>query len=152
MGFLERVSGTMLSAAGMQVSIELHDVGVGKDLKPGNGTLNFNGEPTPESLYGAGTTVFLEIADQSVACPNPPAPNTRCLQYRERHYDDQGLEVGTPGEWKPLTVNIEGFTHHEGVRNVLRVKQFQRPASAGGTPSNLYVLDLVLESQIVEQH
>jgi heat shock protein HslJ len=121
-------------------------------VSPGNGTLNFMGEPTPESLYGAGTTVFLEIAAQSVACPNPPAPNTRCLQYRERHYDDQGLEVGTPGEWKPLTVNIEGFTHHEGVRNVLRVKQFQRPASARGTPSNLYVLDLVVESQIVEQH
>jgi heat shock protein HslJ len=117
---------------------------------PGNGTLNFTGEPTPESLYGAGTTVFLEIAAQSVACPNPPSPNTRCLQYRERHYDDKGLAVGTPGEWKPLTVNIQGFTHREGVRNVLRVKQFQGPASAGGAPSNLYVLDLVVESEIVK--
>ena len=117
---------------------------------PGNGTLNFTGEPTPESLYGAGTTVFLEIAAQSVACPNPPSPNTRCLQYRERHYDDKGLAVGTPGEWKPLTVNIQGFTHREGVRNVLRVKQFQGPASAASAPSNLYVLDLVVESEIVK--
>src|SRR5215472_17975936 len=121
-------------------------------VSPGNGTLNFMGEPTPESLYGAGSTVFLEIAAQSVACPNPPSPNTRCMQYRKRHYDDEGLEVGTPGEWKPLTVNIEGFTHREGVRNVLRVKQFQKPASAGGAPSNLYVLDLVVESQFVKQH
>ena len=119
-------------------------------VSPGNGTLNFTGEPTPESLYGAGTTVFLEIAAQSVACPNPPSPNTRCLQYRERHYDDKGLMVGTPGEWKPLSVNIEGFTHREGVRNVLRVKQFQGPASAGGAPPNLYVLDLVVESEIVK--
>jgi len=118
---------------------------------PGNGTLNFTGEPTPESLYGAGTTLFFEIAPESVACPNPPSPNTSCLQYRERHYDEQGLAVGTPGEWKPLTVNIEGFTHREGVRNVLRVKQFQRPASAGGATSNLYVLDLVVESEIVKQ-
>ena len=117
---------------------------------PGNGTLNFTGEPTPESVYGPGTTVFLEIAARSVACPNPPSPNTRCLQYRERHYDDKGLAVGTPGEWKPLTVNIQGFTHREGVRNVLRVKQFQGPASAGGAPSNLYVLDLVVESEIVK--
>lgn len=116
----------------------------------GNGTLNFIGEPTPESLYGPGTTVFLEIAAQSVACPNPPSPNTRCLQYRERQYDDKGLLVGTPGEWKPLTVNIEGFTHREGERNVLRVKQFQVPASAGGSPSNLYVLDLVVESEVVK--
>jgi hypothetical protein len=121
-------------------------------VSPGNATLNFTGEPTPESLYGAGTTVFLEIAPETAACPNPPPPNTRCLQYRERHYDEQGLAVGTPGEWKPLTVNIEGFTHREGVRNVLRVKQFQRPASAGGPPSNLYVLDLVVESEIVKRY
>jgi heat shock protein HslJ len=119
-------------------------------VSPGNGTLNFTGEPTPESLYGAGATVFLEIAPQSVACPNPPPPNTRCLQYRERHYDDKGLMVGTPGEWKPLTFNIDGFTHREGVRNVLRVKRFQRPAPARGAPSNLYVLDLVVESEIVK--
>ena len=119
-------------------------------MSPGNGTLNFTGEPTPESLYGAGTTVFFEIAAQSVACPNPPSPNTRCLRYRERHYDDQGLAVGTPGEWKPLTVNIEGFTHREGVRNVLRVKKFQGPAPAGGAPSTLYVLDLVVESESVK--
>ena len=121
-------------------------------VSPGNGTLNFTGEPTPESLYGAGTTVFLEIAAQSVACPNPPSPNTRCLQYRERHYNDKGLVVGTPGEWKLLTLNIEGFSHREGVRNVLRVKKFQGPASAGGASSNLYVLDLVVESEIVKQH
>lgn len=115
-----------------------------------NGTLNFTGEPTPESLYGPGTTVFLEIAAESVACPNPPSPSTRCLRYRERHYDDKGLPVGTPGEWKTLTMNIEGFTHREGIRNVLRVKQFQRPASTSGAPSNLYVLDLVVESETVK--
>jgi heat shock protein HslJ len=120
-------------------------------VSSGNGTLTFTGEPTPESLYGPGTTVFLEIAPQTVACPNPPSPNTRCLQYRERRFDEKGLAVGTPGQWKPLTVNIEGFTHQEGVRNVLRVKQFQRPASAGGAPSNLYVLDLIVESETVKQ-
>jgi heat shock protein HslJ len=141
-----------LLAKPMQVQMSgLQDASTQLQLvSPGNGRLNFTGEPTPESLYGAGTTVFLEIAAQSVACASPPPPNTRCLQYRERHYDDKGLVVGTPGEWKPLTVNIEGFTHREGVRNVLRVKQFQGPAAAGGAPSNLYVLDLVVESEIVK--
>ena len=119
-------------------------------VSPGNGTLIFSGERTPESLYGPATTVFLEIAPQSIACPNPPSPNTRCLQYRERHYDEKGLAVGAPGEWKPLTFNIEGFTHREGERNVLRVKQFQRPASAGAAPSNIYVLDLVVETETVK--
>jgi len=122
-----------------------------KLVSPNKSTLNFTGEPTPESLYGAGARVFLEIAAQSVSCPNPPSPNTRCLEYRERHYDDKGLPVGTPGDWKPLTFNIEGFTHREGERNVLRVKRFQRPASPGGAPSNLYVLDMVVESEIVKQ-
>lgn len=120
-------------------------------VSPGKGTLKFTGEPTPESLYGPGTTVFLEIAAHSVACSNPPSPSTRCLQYRERHYNDEGLAVGTPGEWKPLTANIEGYTHQEGVRNVLRVKQYQGPASAGGAPSRIYVLDLVVESENVKQ-
>jgi hypothetical protein len=119
-------------------------------VSPGNSTLNFTGEPTPESLYGTATTVFFEIAAQSVACTNPPSPNTRCLQYRERHYDEEGVVVGTSGEWKPLTVNIEGFTHREGIRNVLRVRQFQDPQAAVGTPSNLYFLDLVVETEIVK--
>jgi hypothetical protein len=66
-------------------------------VSAGNGTLNFTGEPTPESLYGAGTTVFLEIAAQSVACPNPPSPNSRCLQYRER----QMLERALPADAGP---------------------------------------------------
>jgi len=119
-------------------------------VSAGNGMLTFTGEPTPESLYGPATTIFLEIAPQSVSCPNSPSPNARCLQYRERHFDDRGIAVGTPGEWKPLTFNIEGYTHQEGVRNVLRVKQFQVPASAGAAPSNRYVLDLVVESEVVK--
>jgi uncharacterized lipoprotein NlpE involved in copper resistance/heat shock protein HslJ len=141
---------SMLLAKPLQVQMTGRPSAQLQLVSPGNGTLNFTGEPTPESRYGAATTVFLEIAGQSVACPNPASPNTRCLLYRERHYDDKGLLVGTPGEWKPLTVNIEGFTHREGERNVLRVKQFPVPASAGGAPSNLYVLDMVVESETVK--
>jgi uncharacterized lipoprotein NlpE involved in copper resistance/heat shock protein HslJ len=113
-----------------------------------NGTLTFIGEATPESLYGPGTTIFLEVAPQHVACEHPPAPETRCLQVRERHYDEQGLPVGTPEEWRPLYENIQGFTHKEGFRNVVRVKRFDRKPTAGSS-STLYVLDLVVESQLV---
>ena len=139
-----------LLAKPLQVQITGHPSARLQLTSPGNGTLIFTGEPTPESLYGPATTVFLEIAPHSVACANPPSHQTRCLQYRERHFDDQGLAVGTPGEWKPLTFNIEGFTHREGVRNVLRVKQFQAPASAGSAPSRRYVLDLIVESETVK--
>ena len=114
-----------------------------------NDTLTFTGEATPEALYGPGTTVFLEIAPQPIACEHPPAAETRCLQVRERHYDEHGLPVGPPEEWRPLYENIQGFTHKEGVRNVVRLKRFDRNPTAAGTPSTLYVLDLIVETQII---
>ena len=40
--------------------------------------------------------------------------------------------------------------HREGVRNVLRVKQFQAPASTGAVASNRYVLDMAIESEIIK--
>jgi heat shock protein HslJ len=114
-----------------------------------NDTLTFTGEATPEALYGPGTRIFLEVAAQQVACEHPPAPQTRCLQVRERHYDEQGLAVGTPGEWHPLYENIEGFTHKEGMRNVLRINRFDRNPAPAGASSTVYVLDLIVESELV---
>jgi hypothetical protein len=114
-----------------------------------NDTLTFTGEATPEALYGPGTRIFLEVAAQQVACEHPPAPQTRCLQVRERHYDEQGLAVGTPGEWHPLYENIEGFTHKEGVRNVLRINRFDRNPAPAGASTTVYVLDLIVESELV---
>jgi heat shock protein HslJ len=118
-------------------------------LSASNNTLTFIGQATPEALYGAGTRMFLEVSPQEVACEHPPAFNTSCLQVRDRHYDEQGLVVGTPGEWRPLYENIEGFTHKEGMRNVLRVKRFDRGSVPAGTSSTLYVLDLIVESEVV---
>jgi len=114
-----------------------------------SGTLTFTGQATPESLYGAPTIMFLEVSAQPVPCKNPPPPDTNCLQVRERHYDEKGLVVGTPGEWRPLEQNIEGFTHKQGERNVLRVKRFNRTAGPGGASSPVYVLDLMVESETV---
>jgi heat shock protein HslJ len=115
-----------------------------------NGTLTFVGQATPEALYGPGITMFLEVSPQQVACDHPPASQTRCLQVRERHFDEHGLPVGTPEEWRPFHESIEGYTHQEGVRNVLRLKRFDRnPAPAGASP-NLYVLDLIVESEMVK--
>jgi heat shock protein HslJ len=112
-------------------------------------TLVFTGEATPESRYGAPTLIFLEIAARDAACKHPVTGNTRCLQVRERKYDAQGLPVGAPGEWRPLYESIDGFTHVEGERNVLRVKRFTRPSSPPDGPATLYVLDLMIESESV---
>lgn len=110
-----------------------------------NATLFFTGEMTPEARYGQATRVFLEVAATTVACPGAQASSQQCLQVRERRFDEQGLRVGTPGAWVPFSETIEGYTHKPGVRNVLRLKRFDRTATAGGAPY-LYVLDLVVES------
>jgi hypothetical protein len=72
-----------------------------------------------------------------------------CLQVRERVYDKQGLMVGAPGAWRPLYENIEGYQHTPGQRNVLRVKRFRQQAAPTDASSNVYVLDLIIESEVV---
>jgi len=113
-------------------------------------TLSFQGRMTPEARYGPPTRMFLEVAAQTVACVNPISGASTCLQVRERRYDAQGLVVGTPGEWQPFHDPIEGYTHQPGVRNVLRLKRFDRGASAGASPF-VFVLDLVVESEVVSR-
>jgi heat shock protein HslJ len=112
-------------------------------------TLTFTGRATPEALYGPGSMVFLEVSARHVACADPPPPLARCLQVRERHFDERGLSVGTPGEWRPLQETIEGFSHREGERQVLRLKRFHRTPARPGATSTLYVLDLIIETETV---
>ncbi|MDC8774282.1 copper resistance protein NlpE N-terminal domain-containing protein [Roseateles albus] len=112
---------------------------------PANATLFFTGQMTPEARYGQATRVFMEVNSRTVACKNAQGANAECLQVRERRFDEQGLTVGTPGAWLPFAETIEGYTHQPGVRNVLRLKRFDRAAVGGGAPY-LYVLDMVVES------
>jgi hypothetical protein len=70
---------------------------------------------------------------------------------RERYYDAQGLPVGTPGEWRVLYEDIEGFVHVEGTRNVLRLKRFAPASTPPGGLGAVYVLDLVVESELVQK-
>ncbi|MGL1834491.1 copper resistance protein NlpE N-terminal domain-containing protein [Rhodocyclaceae bacterium SMB388] len=109
------------------------------------------GELTPEARYGAPTTVFLEIAAQPVSCDRAIRADGVCLQVRERRYDERGLIVGEPGEWQTFAADIEGYRHENGIRNVLRVKQFQPATEGGVVPEPVFVLDLVVESEVVPQ-
>ncbi|KRE82915.1 hypothetical protein ASG75_15355 [Rhodanobacter sp. Soil772] len=121
-------------------------------LAAANGqTLTFAGQPTAETRYGGpGETMFLEVAPQTVPCRHPLIPEKTCLQVRERHYDANGLRAGEPGPWQPLQQDIEGYVHEPGVRNVLRVKRYPLKQSPADAPSSAYVLDMVVESEIVE--
>lgn len=112
--------------------------------------LNLTGQAKPEALYGPATRVFMEIAAQRVACTNPLNGETLCLQVRDRQFDEQGLTVGTPGAWRPLFETIEGYKHTPGVKNVVRLKRFQRVSAPEGASKTVYVLDLVVQSETVK--
>ncbi|WP_434728609.1 DUF4377 domain-containing protein [Pseudomonas soli] len=108
--------------------------------------LKFQGEATPETRYGSkGETKFLEVAANTVKCSHPLIPNYQCLQVRERRYDDAGLQLPTQDNWHPLYQSIEGYEHRDGVRTVLRVKQYEWKNPPADASSQVYVLDLVVE-------
>lgn len=116
----------------------------------GGEVLRFDGEPTAETRYGGpGEKVFLEVAAQTKPCSHPLIPNKQCLQVREVSYDGQGLKTGTPGAFGNFYEGIEGYSHQPGVRNVLRVKRFKRDPVPADASDTVYVLDMVVESEVV---
>lgn len=114
--------------------------------------LTFKGVPTPATRFGGpGERVFLEVAAQTKPCSHPLIPNKQCLQVREIKFDEQGLRTGEPGEWQPLFQEIEGFTHQPGTRNVVRVNRYNIANPPADGSSVAYVLDMVVESEVVKQ-
>ncbi len=112
--------------------------------------MTFHGEATAQTRYGGpGETMFFEVAAQAQPCSHPLIPGKQCLQVREVHYDDKGLETGKRGDWQPLFQDIEGFEHVDGTRNVVRVKRFTIQDPPADAPSVAYVLDMVVESETV---
>jgi heat shock protein HslJ len=112
--------------------------------------LTFTGKPTAETRYGgSGETVFLEVAAETKPCQHPLIPDQRCLQVRELQYDAQGLKTAS-GEWRNFHEGIEGYSHQAGIRNVLRTKRFKRDPAPADAASEVYVLDMVVESEVVQ--
>lgn len=116
-----------------------------------NETLVFTGKPTYESLYGPSTQIFLEVASRTKACNHPMMGKMQCIQVRERHYNEKGLQVGKPGKWTMFYDSIEGFEHKQGVRSVLRVKRYTRANPPADASAHIYVLDMVVQSEIVKR-
>ena len=113
-------------------------------------TLSFTGAPTAETRYGGpGTIEFLEIAAAPAPCDHPLQPNASCLKVRELHYGANGVRTGEPGAWQTLAQPIEGYAHQPGVRNVLRVKRYTLAHAPADASTVAYVLDMVVESEIV---
>jgi heat shock protein HslJ len=111
-------------------------------------TLIFGGTPTPETRFGGpGTRAFLEVSPKP--CEAPASATPPCLMVRDRNFDEQGLESGTPGEWRALPAGIEGFAPAAGEQQVVRVKRFEQADAAGGAPTEHFVFDMVVQSTTI---
>lgn len=116
---------------------------------PANETLRFRGEPTADARYGGpGERVFFEVDAQRTPCSHPEMPDFQCLRVREIRYNDQGI-VESRGEWENFYQQIEGYTHEPGVRNVLRLQRYRVANPPADGSSLAYVLDMIVESEIV---
>ncbi|MEH6418402.1 META and DUF4377 domain-containing protein [Pseudomonas sp. CGJS7] len=112
--------------------------------------LVLDGEPTAETRYGsAGTTMFFEVDAQRRPCSHPMMPNYQCLWVRERKYDANGVAQAPAEDWHFLYQDIEGYTHEPGIRNVVRIKKFDIKNPPADASSVAYVLDMVVESELV---
>jgi heat shock protein HslJ len=112
-------------------------------------TLTFSGTPTPETRFGGpGTRAFLEVSTEPCVAPAPSTPP--CLMVRDRHFDENGIASGSPGEWRPLPGGIEGYTPRAGEQHVVRVKRFEHAGAAGSAPMEHFVLDLIIETRTAQ--
>ena len=73
----------------------------------------------------------------------------QCLKVRSVQYDSRGLKTEV-GPWQLFYTEIEGYRHEPGVRNVLRVQRYERKQVPADASRYVYVLDMVVESEIVK--
>lgn len=148
---LMKADSTLAAVLAQHLNVELQS-GEKPNLRlvsPTQQTLVFSGQPTPESLYGKATRIFLEVAPQTVECVSG-VMRGQCLRVRERRFDAQGLRIEPPGEWRIFHGSIDGYTHTPGVRNVLRINRYTRTQVPADASRYIYVLDLVVESETVK--
>ncbi len=113
--------------------------------------LVFDGEPTAETRYGGkGEIMFLEIGPQMRPCSHPLIPNMQCMQVRRVYFDEKGLKSTPSPQWENFYQSIDGYAHENGIRNVVRVKRFKIANPPADAPDTAYVLDMVVESEIVK--
>ncbi|MBB1473186.1 META and DUF4377 domain-containing protein [Luteimonas sp. MC1782] len=145
---MERAAGTRL-AGDHAVTLVAGDPPRLELVNAAGDTLAFIGTATAQTRFGmAPERVFLEVAAERVDCHHPVMPDSRCLQVRELQYDAAGLRTGA-GAWGPLYQEIEGYDHRAGTRTVVRLDRYQRRDVPADASAVAYVLDMVVESELV---
>lgn len=110
--------------------------------------IKFQGTLKPEAQYkSTGEVIFLEISPTKKACSTSNG-SKQCLQVKQIQYNDQGVQTRIDESWQVLPVEIQGYEHDSGLRQVIRVKRFNtKPQTA--TPEYAYIYDMTVEQEVI---
>ncbi|MEP6907241.1 MAG: DUF4377 domain-containing protein [Pseudoxanthomonas sp.] len=70
----------------------------------------------------------------------------KCVQVREVRYTENVIKTGIGDTFGNFYDHIQGYVHQAGIRNVLRVKRHTIGNPPADGSSQVYVLDMVMES------
>lgn len=111
-------------------------------------TLVWTGKMTAQAKYNSkGETIFWAIDAESKPCAHDSAQH--CLQVTPLTYDDQGIKINE-GEKMEFAGTIDGYQPDSKHDNVLRLQRYPLENSAVTGVEYAYVLDMVIESKMVE--
>lgn len=142
----ETLSGLMSNDS--QLSLKEGTVPILTQLIDNNATLVWQGQMTTEAKYGKGETVFWAVDHKAQPCPD--GSTKTCLKVKPVRYNEQGIK-SSEGDWTLFSGEIEGYTHDATQDQVLRLKRYVVDPSDVKGKQFAYVLDIVVESQIINE-
>ena len=127
-----------------QLELKDGDIPVLTQITEDGSTLVWQGAMTYAARYGKPTTVFWEVNPSLEPCPD--GTTKTCLQVRPVTYSDNGVKAST-GQWVMFDGKIDGYTHDEKHRQILRLSRYTVDADS---QEYAYVLDTVVESELIK--
>lgn len=113
-----------------------------------NTTLVWQGKMNAQAKYQQkGETVFWAVDHKAQPCPD--GTTKECLKVKPVTYNEQGVKTDE-GNWMLFSGEIQGFTHDAKQDQVLRLKRYTLNPSDVKGKQFAYVLDMVVESQMVK--
>lgn len=112
-----------------------------------NATLVWRGKMTAQAKYNSkGETIFWAVNAKTTPCADDSTQ--ACLQIKPITYDDQGIKTDE-GEWTDFMGSIDGYEHDGKHNEILRLQRHKLKADDASNAEYAYVLDMVIESSVV---
>ena len=142
------VGGQLTQLTSYRVTQGRNDADLELQFKDGS-RWQLSGTQTDEARHGQAERVFIEVAPNTVPCNHPLMRNAQCLRVREVRYGSNGVKTSV-GDWQVFSSKIDGYTHEQGLRNVLRVKRYTLQNPPADASRYAYTLDMTVETERVK--